>query len=537
LTGSSASRQRSARAPEKLYGFEEPRIWTKPLRELTPQTSMGFEVIDFALLFLGVVLYPWQKWFLIHALEIHADGAYRFKRIIGLVARQQGKTKLITVLAAWWLFVDSERFPEDLHPRDFKVLGTAQNLDIARDAWAAVGRYCDPLDDDSIPALSGQTNKISGSHGFEALILKNKTTYEIRAANRQAGRGKSAARVIMDELREQRTWDAWAAISQTTKAVFNSQLIGISNAGDSGSVVLAHQRKAALDFIAKWDAMVEAGIQSLEDFANGNDTSLGIFEWSAPDDCAPDDIDGILQANPSIGYGNVTVESIRADREGMPEREYRTEVLCQWVTAAVETYLDANAWQDCSDPEDEAYPGSTVADDSPMVIGIDTSGDRTMSYVAVAGFREDNLAHGEIIAMRAGMLWVVGFVVAVAAAQGITDVAVQIRGCAAAEFAEPLREAGLNIIEIAGTALGSSAGRTRDKVRDRTMRHRSQPILNMAVTGAVTKRLGEVQVWDRTASVVDIAPLVALSNALYGLEVRVDTKIESAYEHHDLLIL
>ena len=500
---------------------------------------MGFEVVDFALMILGVTLYPWQVWFLIHALEIHEDGTYRFKRVIGLVARQNGKTKLITILAAWWLFIDSERFPDEVHPRDFKVLGTAQNLDIARDAWAAVGRFCDPLDEDSIPALSGSTNKISGSHGFEALILKNKTIYEIRAANRGAGRGKSAARVIMDELREQRTWDAWAAISQTTKAVFNSQLIGISNAGDSGSLVLLHQRKAALEFIAAWDSMVESGIQDLEDFANGHDTSLGIFEWSAPEDCAPDDVAGILQANPSIGHGVITLDSIRADRNGMPDREYRTEVLCQWVTAAIETYLDNGAWIDCADEPDEFSAGSMLADDSPIVLGIDTSmPSRAMTFMSIAGYRPDGLIHGEVIAQRAGMLWVPAVAVAVCKEFGITHVAIQSRGCAAAEFVEPLREAGLTIVEIAGTALGSSAGRTRDRIRDRTIRHRSQPILNMAVSGGVTKRLSEVQVWDRTASVVDIAPLVALSNALYGLETLPATdSTESYYEENDLLVL
>ncbi|RJT88157.1 terminase [Cryobacterium melibiosiphilum] len=513
-------------------------MWTKPLRPLTRETSMGFEVVDFALMFLRVTLYPWQVWFLIHALEIHDDGTYRFKRVIGLVARQNGKTKLITVLAAWWLFVDSDRFPEDVHPRDFKVLGTAQNLDIARDAWAAVGRFCDPLDDESIPALSGSTEKISGSHGFEALILKNKTVYEIRAANRGAGRGKSAARVIMDELREQRTWDAWAAISQTTKAVFNSQLIGISNAGDSGSVVLLHQRKAALAFIEAWESMVESGVQDIEDFANGHDTSLGIFEWSAPDACAPDDVQGILQANPSIGHGVITLDSIRADREGMPDREYRTEVLCQWVTAAVATYLDNGGWIDCADAPDEINEGSTLAEGSQLVLGIDTSGNRAMSFLSVAGYRDDGLIHGEVIAQRAGMLWVPAVVAKICEKFGITHIAIQARGCPAAEFVEPLRELGFTIVEISGMALGSSAGRIRDRVRDRTIRHRSQGLLDIAVSGGVTKRLGEVQVWDRTASVVDIAPLVALSNALYGLETLPSAdSTASYYEDNDLMVL
>jgi hypothetical protein len=54
----------------------------------------------------------------------------------------------------------------------------------------------------------------------------------------------------------------------------------------------------------------------------------------------------------------------------------------------------------------------------------------------------------------------------------------------------------------------------------------------------VTRKLGEVRVWDRTGSAVDIAPLVSLSNALYGLEnVPGEEGFESAYAENDLVVL
>ena len=61
----------------KLVGYEEPRIYTPPLRELTPETTLGFEVIAFSENVLGIKLHPWQKWLFIHALEIvdTADGS------------------------------------------------------------------------------------------------------------------------------------------------------------------------------------------------------------------------------------------------------------------------------------------------------------------------------------------------------------------------------------------------------------------------------------------------------------------------------
>ncbi|MDK8753959.1 MAG: hypothetical protein QP825_08835, partial [Actinomycetaceae bacterium UMB8039A] len=125
--------------PDVVYkGKTQPRIWTKPLRKLTAETSRGFEVIDFAREVLKIELYPWQQWLLIHALEILEDGAYRFRQVIVLVARQNGKSLLASVLAAWWLYVDSRRFAARVPPVTFKIIGTAQNLDIAREVWSSV---------------------------------------------------------------------------------------------------------------------------------------------------------------------------------------------------------------------------------------------------------------------------------------------------------------------------------------------------------------------------------------------------------------
>ena len=71
------------------HGFTEPRIWTKPLRELTPETSRGFEAIAFAENILGIKLFPAQRWLLIHLLEIRPDGTLRFRKALVIQARQQ----------------------------------------------------------------------------------------------------------------------------------------------------------------------------------------------------------------------------------------------------------------------------------------------------------------------------------------------------------------------------------------------------------------------------------------------------------------
>lgn len=534
----------------KHVGCAEPRLFTRPLRELTPETSHGFSVIEFALTVLGINLYPWQKVLLIRALELNEDGTYRFRKIFILVGRQNGKTLLLTVLSLWWLFMDADSFPEHLPANEFLILGTAQNLDLAEESWDAALKRCDPMPDDDdqeyvIDLLAAETRRPVKTNGKKSLRLKNNARYEPRAASRMGGRGKSAARVIMDEMREQQTWDIWGAVSKTKNAIFNSQLWGISSAGDSKSIVLATLRKGQVKAIENWERYVESGIQTVEEYANTHDLATALFEWSAPDGADLLDIDGILQANPSVGHKPMFFESIWSDLLGdEPESTKRTEILCQWVTALVETYIDGEQWQACADAPvvDErgqlVSAGSEITEDSRITIGIDTSGDRAMSFVSVAGYRVDGLPMAETIVRRAGMLWVVPFVEKLAEKQGTKDVALQTRGCPAAEFAQPLREAGLNVIEIAGTALGASAGQVRDKVRDGLVRHRGQPELDMAVSGAVTKKLGEVRVWDRNASVVDIASLVSFGNALYALENTDEPEdAASAYEEHDLLVV
>ena len=255
-------------------GKTEPRLWTQPLRELTPETTLGFELIDFAEQILRKPLRPWQKWLAIHALELNVDGTYRFRRVIVAIARQNGKSFFASVLAAWWLFVDSARHPDRVPPVDFKIVGTAQNLDIAREPWSSVKLWCDPEPDTdaarsaAVPALQGATAKVSDTNGKEFILGQSLAHYEIRAAKN--ARGKPAARVLMDELREQQTWVAWNAVSQTTKSFWSGQLWGISNAGDALSVVLAKQRDAALELIDEWDRYVTAGLLSAEEYANGN---------------------------------------------------------------------------------------------------------------------------------------------------------------------------------------------------------------------------------------------------------------------------
>lgn len=502
----------------------EARICSKPLRELTPETSLGFEVIEFARQVLNFYFLPWQEWLLIHALELNPDGTYRFKKLVILVARQNGKTTLLTILSLWWLYVDSLRNPDRVSPAEFLILGTAQDLDTAIEAWERTNRYCDPDPENElgIPALQSRTLRPRRVNGGTAIRLRGGQLYRAKAANRKGGRGKSAARVLMDELREQQNFDAWSSVTKTKNAIWNSQLWTISNAGDGKSVVLSHLRDKCLAACKDWDEEVLAGRLSMEDWEELHDTTMGFFEWSAEEGCELDDYEQIAHANPSLGF-SIEWATIMSDMKGEPEFAYRTEILCQWVTAAIFTYIMPAEWDLC---KDEA---SRLDTDYPISIAVHTSADRSRTYVAVAGTRRDGNRHVEVIAQRPGMLWAPKLIQEVCEKYGIEVVRVQQKGTPAIELIEPIKELGLDVDEIGGSDLGSSTGQMRDKVRERTVYHRGQPVLDLAVSGGTTKRLGDMQFWDLNGSPIDIAPLIAVTYALFGLDRKQEKKLVSAY--------
>jgi len=302
----------SSKPSARLVGRREPRLSTEPLRPLNRKTTRGYEVIDFARDVLGEPLLPWQEEFVLRALELNPDGTYRFRVILGLVARQNGKTHLSRVIALWRLYVDGSRL----------VLGVGQDVSLAREVWTAC---IDTIK--AVPELADELETVRRVNGDEYFRLHNGARYKIAAANRSAGRGLSVDHLNMDEVREQRDWAAWSALSKTTNARPYAQTWCISNAGDDESVVLNHLREAAL---------------------SGRDPSIGLFEWSAPDGCDLDNPQAWAQANPALGV-TVSEQAIRSALGTDPPAVFRTEVLCQRVDA-LDSAVDLGAWKDCKDP-------------------------------------------------------------------------------------------------------------------------------------------------------------------------------------------
>lgn len=306
-------------------GSIRPRLWTPPLRKLTPETSYGYGVIAFAQNVLRMPLDPWQQWAVIHAGELLPDGRPRFRMLLLIVARQNGKTHLCAVLALYWLFVE----------RILLVLGTSTKLDYAAESWKAAVAYAL-----AVPALAKRIPRRGGvlsGKGAETLTTNERARYKIGTADRRGGRSLPVARLICDELREHETWDAYNAAIYAMSAQPHGQAFLISNQGDHRSVVLRELRRQALDYIETGDG----------------DPRLGIMEWSAPEKSDPMDPHAWAAANPQLGrridHDTIHGAALKATKPGAdPEllTGFLTEILCMDVPALTPA-IDPQAWAAC----------------------------------------------------------------------------------------------------------------------------------------------------------------------------------------------
>lgn len=455
-----------------LVGSELPRLFTPPARDLTPETTRGFECIAFAQDVLGIDLMPWQRWLLLHLLELAEDGTFRFRTGLCITSRQAGKSTLLQVLALWRMYVDGAPL----------VLGSAQNLALAEETWSGAVNMAE-----GVPELAAEVAQVSRTNGDKFVRLTSGQRYKVAAATRSGSRGLSSDLVLLDELREHRDWEAWGSSTKTTLARPSPQVLGFSNAGDAGSVVLASLREKAL--------------ASAADRA----TTVGIFEWSAPDGCALDDRAAWAQANPALGH-RMSEQAIASALEVDPEAVFRTEILCQWVTV-VEAAFTPGVWSALADPD--------AARGTGVVFALDVAPDHSTASLAVAWRRPDGAAHVVLTDHQEGVDWIVERTGELLASWG-GRLLVEQTGTAG--FLLPVLEGARVSVEPVPRRFFADACSTFDAaVSARSVRHGNQDPLNTAVTAARWSTSGEAG--QRVLSRKDplVSPLVAASLALHGL--------------------
>jgi hypothetical protein len=282
---------------------------------------------------LGLEPYPWQSYVLNESLACKSDGTLKYREIAAIVARQNGKTEILRPRIVAGL--DAGR----------RILHTAQNRIIPRNTLLSIAR------------LDPSRYKVREANGQESILDRETGGWYKIIAPQRGARGESADDLIIDEVREYEDWSFISAAEPTVSASEDPQVIYLSNAGSELSVVLNDLRARGM-----------AGAEG-----------LCYMEWSADPELATDDPVGWMQANPSLGYGHLTMERLQALYEKYRDAGelaiWETEHLCRWVASMLPRLIMDVTWQQArSTIEPPRLPA--------LGISVDPSGKRASAVLA-----------------------------------------------------------------------------------------------------------------------------------------------------------
>lgn len=471
-------------------------------------------MISFAENVLGLQLLEWQKWLLIHALELLPDGTPRFRTVVVLVARQNGKSTVMQILALYCLYVVGVRM----------VISTAQNLDVSEETWSGAVEMAQ-----AVPDLDTEIKRINLTNGKKSLELASKARWKVQAGNRRGGRSLAADLLLLDELREHLSWDSWAAVSKTMMARPDAQAFCASNAGDLRSVVLSHLRRIAHSELGDPDGFLGDSVVALPPGVDieGADGAMGWFEWSARPDRGVWDTAGWREANPALGV-TITPRAIASAARVDLEPVFRTEVLCQWVADVRpdrDDEINPTTWARCADP--------TAAPSGRLYVGIDAAPGMASASITVCGASQSGGPVVELIRRARGASWLVDTVAALIEAQPDIDVVALAGDAPVSSLLPDLHAAGVpvTVLDARQAARGITA-MTAAVTDQPVLAHRDEKDLNAAVAALVAKGSGDTVKWSRVDSTGDISPLFAAMCAHWAWVTNASADydpLESAY--------
>jgi hypothetical protein len=417
------------------------------------------------------------------ALAERSDGRWATFENCVVVGRQNGKNAWLRLiqLACIYLF------------RDTTLLHSAHELPTAAEHFRELRLMLDPeLNPDVHPELTAlllpNGDSFMTANGKEQIRFRNGARILFRARTKVGGKGLTGDKVFLDEAFSLVGGQLGALIpTLTTKPM--AQIYYTSSAPYADSSFLHGLRRRA---------------QTPAD----DDQRFFFAEWSNEPDVDHGDVAAWARANPGLGI-RITEDYIRDEYRALSGDEDAAREFARERLGIPEGTDDAGgpisveAWRALTDGQ------STFVGDP--VIALDVSPDRRWATFCAAGRRSDGVGHLERVERKSGTAWVVDY------AKSLHDrwrvpIVLDPAGPAGSFVAE-LAARGVPVVETSTREFAQSCGALVDAVVNATVRHRGQVELADAVAGARQRQVGDVWLWARASSKVDISPLVAATLA------------------------
>jgi phage terminase large subunit-like protein len=465
----------------ELVGHATPRIAT-PARSTSTAGPKAAAVAQLA----GLELMPWQQYALDRILEKDPDGQWTHSEAGVIVARGNGKTKLLAARILYGLLVEGE-----------DILGVASNnRSVARELWTDVVRLF--IDSPLARYVDELPRKANGQEELRIRTLDGRAArYRIAAAN--AGtRGFRASLLVVDEVRELANLESYAAVTGVQAGLpRRTQRVLTSTAGDADSVVLNNLRDRGRAAAA----------------APAEHPRLAWLEWSADPDLDLDNVEAWRQANPSLGY-RVSLDMLKQEAAAVPENVFRTEYLNLWVEVLASA-IGRSAWEAATDdtPLDRAWPAW---------VGVELSPSQDWAAAVLAARAPDGITHLRLLeladSLPGGTVDPRPFAVRVAAqARSTGALAVIGDKWHAAPILDQLDAARITTAGLPPAAMALATAAFVAGVSSTRVRHNADPHLAGQVLAAGTRPAGDGgRILSRRDSTGPIAAAVAAAAATYA---------------------
>lgn len=452
----------------------------------------------------GLILDGWQQDLLTDGLGELPNGDWAAQEVGQVVPRQNGKGSIFEARELAGLILFGEKL----------IIHTAHEVKTAMEAFRRVTDLFTNIDD-----LRRRVKRINNQNGEEGIELLTGQRLRFLARSKGAGRGFTADCLIWDEAYALTEMQVEAQMPMLS-AIANHQIwYGSSpplNSVDGAVLMRLRKRAQAIARMGLKDSLVfyDWGRQDI-------DLSM-LKELQRVGELNLDDLAHAYAANPAMPH-RVTERTVLKERKAMSDEGYARERLCFWPKDLAADYqlISEENWLARLDA------ASKITGD--YVLSCAVSVDRKRGAIAAAGYRSDWSAHVEVtsnahvVDARPGTAWIPHRLAEIVARRKPRVIVIDA-GAPQGSLIGDCERLKLEITKMVTGEVAQGYGQFYDGVQGedeagRDVWHIGQPELTDAVAGAVTRQMGPAgTTWDARNALVDITPLRAASDALYGLK-------------------
>lgn len=451
--------------------FATRRRWERP--------TLGHQVAGVAEL-LGWKLMPWQRFVVDVAYEYSfvepsvqtawdPEGGLvlqlYYRRIIGTVPRQSGKTSLGLPVKVHRALGFSEIAGPPPYGGPQQIIYTAQDRNHAYKKW--VKEHVPRIE--RAHALAG-LYKVRRTNGSEGISWVTGSDYGLDATTKTAGHGPTLDLHFGDEIfafTDDRL-DGSTRPAMITRPTAQQWLW--STMGDDSSLYLNEK--------------VRLGRLAVEE-----DSGRGTFyiECAAPEGSRLDDREVWPRFHPAVGYTQ-TVEALMEEALGMDEDEAR-RAFFNWRKSGRSSIqkIPQSSWD---------AGGKPAPIEGKLALAVDMPPDRSAVYIGWASFAEGGLVYSELDHVRiTDPLDAPDRVLEIINRRDVAGVAVNPVG-PVGSLVKLLQRLGVEVKTFTARDMGAACGLVYDLVMAGRFRHGNQPEVNAAITNTGTRPVGEAFAWD-----------------------------------------